>query len=167
MRKLYWEKEIDTYLLKNSDEILVALSFKLAGNSSFLINSKEYFISKRGFWNPGYFIEHKEECILKLTHSFWGSNGKIVFNDGTEYGTDYKTLGGLKLRFLDGKKELLVYKTEVVNNRPELHFHVIENIMDAEKLLILAALGMTIFSTIFRESSTSDDDITTLLLFTA
>ncbi len=164
MKKLYWTKKGDDYLLKNDEEVLLSLFFKLSGTSSFIINNKEYIISKKGFWNPGYFIKHNEEYILKLTHHFWGSNGKIVFNDGTEYTTDYKTRGGLKLRLTEEDREILAYKTQFVNSRPVMNFQVSENMLDADKLLIMAALGMTIYTTIFGEDGTSDADTATFLL---
>ncbi|MCY7291537.1 MAG: hypothetical protein LH615_05070 [Ferruginibacter sp.] len=55
----------------------------------------------------------------------------------------------------------------MVNKSPTMNFQVMENILDADKLLILAALGATIFSTITEDGGTGGDDMATLLLMTA
>lgn len=166
MEKLSWTNEGNKYFLKSGESILMTLQVYPAATAEFNLNGKKYVISTKGIWNPCCYITSEEKEILKLTHNFWSSKGKIVFLDGTECNSEYTSRGGLKLRFSEAEKEVLSYGVSFENKRPHLIFKLGFEMIDAEKLLILAALGMTMFSSLFKEIAGESDSTTlpTLLL---
>ena len=123
MKNLKWISNGENHYLKNDEETLVDLIIAPLKKPSFIINQKKYIVSCKGFWNPAYIIHCEEQEIVKITHSLWGGNGRIIFNDG-------KTM------------------------------------IDAEKILILSAIGLIIFSSIFQEMATGSDATTTAMLAT-
>jgi len=165
MNDLYWVKENGKYLLKNNDAILIDLSMNTTGQSVFTINNKQYTIARKGFWNAYYYIADGYTEVLRIVHSFWGSNGKIAFADGSSYISEYKAKSGvLCMRFIDGDKEILSYKTMLQKHSLSLDFTVGTSMVDAEKLLLLAALGKVLFTTLFNDGSATDDATTSVLL---
>ncbi len=162
MTNLQWIRERDTCLLKDQETVLIDLRLQHGGNASFFIQQKKYNITRKGFWMPVYHLVQNNEPVLKMIHSFWGSNAKIVFEDGSTYSMEYKNRNGLQIIFLDGKQEILSYGTVLNEKQPILSFHIGIAMEDAEKLLQLAALGMTIATCIFKENS-SDDAIITMI----
>jgi hypothetical protein len=104
--------------------------------------------------------------VVKITHSLWGGNGRIVFGDGKTYSTSYTNKCGLKLRFLKDENEILVYGIEFVNKKPTLAFSIGIAMIDVDKILILSAVGMIIFSSIFKEMASGSDATTTAMLAT-
>ena len=166
MKNLKWISNGENHYLKNDEETLVDLIIAPLKKPSFIINQKKYIVSCKGFWNPAYIIHCEEQEIVKITHSLWGGNGRIIFNDGKTYNTNYTNKGGLKLRFLKDENEILTYRIEFVNKKPVLAFSIGTTMIDAEKILILSAIGMIIFSSIFKEMATGSDATTTAMLAT-
>ncbi len=164
MKNIQWIKDGKKELLKKEDEVLIDLSFQPGGVSHFSINNKNFAVNRKGFWNPVYSVTENEKEVLLLSHNFWGSNGKLVFADGAVYACVYQNKGGLKMKFLKGDMEILSYGLEMKNHRPETTFHLGIALVDAEKLLLLAALGKVIFSTLFMEDSSGDDFLLSTLL---
>lgn len=165
MNNLYWVKENGKHLLKNNDNVLIELSINVTGQSIFTINQKQYTIGRKGFWNAYYYIADGNLELVKIIHSFWGSNGKIAFTDSTSFTSEYKAKSGtLHMRFLDGDKEILCYKSLIENSKPTLQFTIGTSMVDAEKLLLLAALGKVLFSTLFNDGNSSDDAAAAILL---
>lgn len=157
MKNLNWQKAGEVYLLQNGNETLLSLSFKLSGISTFVVGGATYQVKKKGFINPVCYVMAGDKEILKLQTPLWGSNGTITFYDGAVFKCDYKSKGRLAVRFLEGGSEILVYSYVLEDNRPVTTFNVGQAILDAEKLLILAALGFVMFSTFFREMSAQTD----------
>ena len=157
MENLKWVKEDKNYILKNDEVAMVNLSISLAKGSSFIIHDKQYQISRKSFWKTGYLVRYNDKEILTLSDNFWGSNGKILFNDGTVYSINFKTKGGLKMRFMDGENEILSYTTAIENKKNVIVFSIGTATTDAEKLLILSALGMMIFTISFGDDASGDD----------
>lgn len=158
MQNLKWINEGNRYILKNGEEVMVDLLHSLSGNDTFFINAKKYNIVCKGFWNPGYEIKLEEKTILRFSYGIWKNAGTIIFSDGSQYQSDYRSKNGLKMRFLDKENEIMVYGMEY-NNRQNISmsFYVGIVMEDAEKLLILAALGMSIFSSQLREMISGED----------
>ncbi len=164
MKNLHWIKENEIYLLKNENQTLVTLTASLTAKSIFTIDNKQYYVTRKGLWNPVYIITSNDEVVAKLSHSFWGSNGKIVFANGNEYRTEYKTKRGFKLSFFDKENEILSFVTEIKNGQVSHIFNVGIALEDAEQLLIFSALGKIIVTNMYKELSNDD---TILLLLTA
>lgn len=157
MRNLKWIKEDKRYLLKSDESSMIDLTITSAGAASFFIANKQYQVSKKGFFSPAYIVQSEGEEILKLSHGFWGSSGRIAFSDGSVYTSEYKNKGGLKMRFMDGENEILSYGRNVENKKLVPSFSIGISMVDADKLLILAALGVIIFQCLFSEDSSGDD----------
>lgn len=166
MKNLKWVREDKKYLLKNDETTMIDLSVNPSNTSSFVIDNKQYQVFHKGFFSPVYIVQSNEKEILKLSHSFWGSNGKIVFNDGTVYTCDYKNKGGLTMRFMDGDNEILSYGRSIENKNVVPFFSIGIAMVDAEKLLVLAALGFIMVQCLFKEDDASDD-ASLLLVITA
>ena len=166
MKNIKWVNEGEKHYLKSDAETLIDLTIIPLKKPSFIINQQKYTVSNKGFWNPAYVISCNDQEVVKITHSIWGGNGKVVFSDGEISSTHYSNKGGLKLRFLKDENELLVYGIEFVNKKPVLTFNIGTTLIDAEKILLLSAIGMIIFSTIFNEVATGSDATTTALLAT-
>ena len=165
MTNLQWIKEEKKYLLVNDKITLVEVIINTAGTSNFNIGSKQYQVTRKGVFSHVYIVQSNEEIILKLSHSFWGSNGRIVFNDQSVYSCDYRTKAGLKIVFRDGENEILSYSRSLQNNKVITSFSVGISMIDADKLLVMAALGFIMLQSLFREDSSDDGD--TLLLMVA
>ncbi len=164
MKNLKWEKTESSFLLKNLNEILLSVIFKPGAASEFNIGSSTYRIEKKGFWIPTLRVLLDDQEILKTTHSFWGSKGTITFIDGTTYQIDYNVNKLLKISFSDKEKEILSYGTMFEDKHPVMYFSMGTAILDADKLLILSALGLVMFYSAFRENSASEEIMTFLLL---
>ncbi len=165
MQNLTWTRKGSKNLLISDGNVLVTLNIKSTTGADFLLNDREYIISTKGAWNPVCYVTSNGLEILKLTHGFWTSKGKIIFNDGSIYDTEYISKAGIKLRFSNAGNEILSYAVAFENKRAVLHFAIGIEMIDADKLLILAALGMTMFSGIFMEIA-GDNDTTTAAFLT-
>lgn len=167
MKNLKWVKTGDSYILQNDDSLLLTLEVKPGKDSVFILNNRQYAVVQKGFWSSAYYVISEGEEIVKLSHGFWGSKGKIDFNDGSVYLSAYSSSSGLKMQFTDAGKEILTYGMAFENKRPELTFTVSTAMIDAEKLLILAALGMVVFSVVYKEMAGDGDGTALILLSTA
>ena len=167
MKNIKWVNEGEKHYLKSDIETLIDLTITSLKKPSFILNQKQYIVSNKGFWNPSYLISCNEQEVVKITLNLWGGNGKVVFSDGEICSTHYTNKGGLKLRFLKDENELLVYGIEFVNKKPVLAFNIGTTLIDAEKILLLSAIGMIIFSTIFKEMAGGSDTESDLILLTA
>jgi len=157
MQQLHWVKQGMQFYLKKGNETLVELTLNLKGLSSFTLNSKQYVASRKGAWNPGYFIAEKGQAVLSLKYGFWGSKGNIAFSDGAMYTCNYKSKGGLKMRFFNGEEELMAYGLGFENKRPVLNFSIGATTQITEKILLLAALGLIAFYPLFMSTAGGDD----------
>lgn len=161
MKNLTWIQEDEKWRLKNDEAILVDVTINLASTSTFSIEHKQYQVVKKGFFSPVYIVQSNEGDILNLSHSFWGSKGRIVFNDGAIYSCDYKYKGGFKMHFMDGDNNILSYARAIENKKTVPAFSIGISMVDAEKLLILSALGLILLQSLFMEDS-SDNDVALL-----
>ena len=166
MKNIKWINQGEKHYLKNDEETLIELTIIPLKKPSFIINQKQYNVSSKGFWNPSYIVSCNEQEVVKVSHSLWGNGGRIVFADAKIYTTKYTNKGGLKLKFLKDENEILVYGIEFINKKPILSFNIGTTMIDAEKILILSAIGMIIFSSIFKEMATGSDATTTAMLAT-
>lgn len=162
MTNLQWVRDKETCFLKDQETTLLTLHLQQAGDAQLQIRDKQYRIRRKGFWKPVYQILQNETTLVTLSHGFWGSNGKIVFGDGTVCTMEYKNRNGLKLCFMDQEKEILSFGTVFQNGQYTISFHIGIVMEDAEKLLLLSALGMTIFSCMVKENI-SDDVLITMI----
>lgn len=167
MKNLQWIIEGEKHFLKNDYETLIDLTINALKKPSFIINQKHYTVRSNGFWNPSYIVSCTEHEVARVTHILWGSGGQIFFNDGKIYTTSYTNKGGLKLKFLKDENEILVYGIEFINKKPALVFNIGTTMIDAERILILSAIGMIIFSTIFKEMADGSDAGSDLILLSA
>ncbi len=168
MSNLQWTKEGDKHLLKNDGTAQIELTIQSGGKSNCIINGIQYTISSKGFWQPIYQIKKDDVEILKLTHSFWGSNGTLHFEDRSTYSLKYTTGSNFKLIFRDADDDIITFGTTRVNNKLEMTYNIGISVVDADKVLLLSALGMVIFSGMYREPMSDDDtNSLNLLLFTA
>jgi hypothetical protein len=151
VNNLKWISDGQKKMLMSEGHILVSLHIRSAINAEFLLNDKTYSIRTKGIWNPSYGVFSADQEIITLSYSFWTTKGRIVFNDGAVYESAYTSKGGLKLRFLNNGHEILSYGYVFENKRPSMVFSLGTDMIDAEKLLLLAALGMTMFSGVFME----------------
>ncbi len=121
------------------------------------MNEIRYEIHREGFWNQRYIVtkDGKEEATL--SHNFWGSKGRIQFAEGITFCSDYKYKNILTLRFLDGESEILRYHVEGDSGKQFAEFSLGIAIVDAEKLLLMTALGMVMFLNIFNEFNGGED----------
>mgnify|MGYP007086748585 CR=1 FL=1 len=164
VKNLTWTRNGQMNLLISDGQPLITLRLRSATAAEFELNNKTYRISTKGLWNPVCSVHQDDREVLRLSYGFWRSKGKIIFNDGSEYDSEYRSKGGLKLRFLNNGNEILSYGYAFENRRPVLVFSLGTDMIDAEKLLILAALGMTIYTGIFKEISGDIDSTTAALL---
>lgn len=167
MKNLKWTSEGEKHYLKSDTETLIDLTIVPLKKPSFIINQQQYTVSSKGFWNPSYIVSWNEQEVVKVSHSLWGNGGRIVFTDGKIYTTKFTNKGGLKLKFLKDENEILVYGIEFINKKPTLVFNIGTTMIDAEKILILSAIGMIIFSTIFKEMAGGSDAGSDLILLSA
>jgi hypothetical protein len=166
MHNLQWLQEDGKQLLKNNGTVLVTLDIKNSSNAVFMLNNRQYTVVQKGAWIPFTCVSFQGEEILRLSFSFWGSKGKILFNDGTQYNCRYSSKPSLKMQFADREDEILRYGIEFQNKRPVLTFTVGTTLLDADKLLILAALGRVHFAGIYNEIA-GGDDITSLAVLSS
>lgn len=157
-----WQKNGNQYLLVNNNEILVRVSRDAHYKSVFEMDNKLYHYRPKGFWNPTYIVTHKDEEILQLKNSWWGGDGQIEFKDKSQYAVRISSRNGLQLQFLDGDREILLYGSKIENRKMKMTFSVADAIIDAEKLLIMAAIGFITFAPYVAENS-GQVEITTLL----
>lgn len=167
MKNVQWIREGRNYWLQSDGTSLISLTVHPATGSEFILNNRKYSIRTKGVWNPASYVSVNGSEILKLTHRFWGSKGTITFTDGTIYESEYTSKGGLQLCFLNAGHEILSFRIVFENKQPVLKFTMGIEVIDAEILLILAALGMTLFSSIFEEMTGENDNTTATLLLTA
>jgi hypothetical protein len=167
MDNLVWIKEGEKYFLKTENNVLIVLTHQTIANAIVTINQKNYSIYRKGSWRPAFYIKEEETEIVKLSHNFWGSNGKIICWDDTVYKCEYLNKGGLKLRFLDGENELFSYNLTVEPQKQTISFSIGNSMEDAEKLLLLVALGMVLFASLVGDNISSNDDNATMMLMVA
>jgi hypothetical protein len=167
MQNLLWNKTGDLYYLESPSEKLVQLHYEPANKISFRINDESYELKRTGFWNQRYTVYKNNQVVVKLSHNFWGSTGKINFSDGTQYMSDYKNKNTLALRLLDGESEILSYQEGLEDGKRKAILLLGVALVDAEKILLLATLGMVMFLNIFNEFKDEGDDAGFLLLATA
>lgn len=158
MKNLQWTKEGGHYLLKNKEEVFINLNHTPSKSATFSINNRYYSISLKGFWAPRYVVSYEGENILELAYSLWKTSGNIKCSDGSTYQLKYESKNGFKMRFLDGESEILSYAMDYKDLKNlKMSFYIGTVMEDAEKLLRLAALGMSIFLSHIGEMTSADD----------
>ncbi len=167
MKNVKWIKDSEKYFLKNDEALLIELTSQSVGSVSVTINQKNYSIYRKGSWRPSFYIKVEETEIVKLSHGFWGSSGKILCWDDTVYKCEYLNKGGLKIRVLDGQQELLSYFLPREAKQRSVSFSIGTSMEDAEKLLLLCALGLVLFNSLVGEDYSNNDDNSTFLLMVA
>lgn len=167
MTNLTWEKVGDVYYLESPSEELVKLHYKLVGKIIFWMNDEVYEIKRSGFWNQRYTLLKRNQEVLSVSHNFWGINGNIYFSDGAQYTFDFQSNQPLTLLFLDGESEILSYNVGKEEGKRKAIINLGIALVDAERLLLLATLGMVMFLNIFNEFNDGGDDADILLLVTA
>ena len=162
-----WIKEGELYYLRTENESLLSLKFDLLKSTTFKIRNQEYTIQKKGFWQPYYLVYKGEQLIAKLLHDFWGSKGRIELANFTTYQVEYTFKNTLTLKFLHKEQEILSYHVETTGAVSKSVFKVGVVIVEEELLMVLAALGMTIFLSIFNEFTSGDGDVAMLTMISA
>lgn len=159
MNNLTWNKTGDAYYLASPAEELVKLQYELIGKTVFWMNHEVYEVKRSGFWNQRYTVYKNNLEVVSVSHNFWGSKGSIKFLDGVQLTSDYKCKNILTLRFLDGNAEILKYHVGTENGKHQTIFNLGIALVDADRLLLLATLGMIMFLHIFNEFKEDDGDI--------
>lgn len=168
MGNLYWTKVGEKHFLKNDDATLIELVMLTHDTATCIMGDKVFNIQKKGFWRHTYSIVNNAVEVAKLTHQFWGSNGTILFADGSSYSLTYTTGSNFKLIFREGENVIITFGTKMVNNSLAITYNIGISMIDAEKLLLLSSLGMVIFYSMCKENLTDDDTNTlNLLILTA
>ncbi|GCC51754.1 hypothetical protein SanaruYs_19830 [Chryseotalea sanaruensis] len=162
-----WTKEGEYYNLSTEKESLLKLKFDLLKTTTFQIGDQEYIIEKKGFWQPYYLVHKGEALVATLRHDFWGSKGRIELTNQTTYQVEYKFKNTLTLRFLHQEQEILSYHVETTGALSKSVFRVGVVIVEEELLLVLAAMGMTIFLSIFNEFKADSGDASVLIAIAA
>jgi hypothetical protein len=166
MKNLSWKKTGDAYYLASPSEEFVKLLYE-ANKIVFWTNEEVYEVRRSGLWNQRYTVCKNNQEVVSVSHNFWGSKGKISFSDGTLFTSEYKYKNTLTLRFLDRESEILSYHVGMEDGKRKTVFNLGVALVDAERLLLLATLGMVMFLNIFNEFKDSEDDADILLLVTA
>ncbi len=165
MKNVKWIRKGESELLMTGDQVLIDLKVNLVKDSTCFIQHNEYTLRRKGMWQHNYFMFHQDKQVLKMVFNFWGNKGKVHFYDGTFIDCDFHVNGGMKIRFLDNDQEILSYKSVGKPGSRETVFNIGIAFVDAEKLLMLAAIGKYIFSIMYHECS--DDVASNILLLTA
>lgn len=159
MQNLQWLKEDETFYLKNNEEVLVRLAFKLTRYAEFNIYGNEYKITRKGIWNTTYLVEHQNKEIAKFSNSLWGSTGTILFNDQSQYTCIHTSSKEIKIVFLQEEEEVLSYELPLSGQKTSMIMKIGTSIIDAEKILILSVLGFLLIYPIFIELKGSSHKI--------
>lgn len=167
MENLYWTKTGDAYYLASPSEELVKLQYDHGDKTLFWSNDEWFEVKRSGLWNQRYSIYKKNQELVSVSHNFWGSKGKLIFADGSQYTSDYNYKNIVTLRFLDGDSEILSYHVGAENGKQKAVLNVGSALIDAEKILLLASLGLVMFLNIFNEFNDGGDEGGLLLLATA
>jgi len=167
MKNLSWKKTGDSYYLASRSEELVKLQYEPDNKIVFWMNNEVYEVRRSGLWNQRYSVSRNNREVVSVSHNFWGSKGKINFSDGAQYTSDYKYKNTLTLRFLEGDSEVLSYHVGLDGGKRNAVFNLGVAMVDADRLLLLAALGMVMFLNIFNEFNDEGDGADLLLLVTA
>jgi hypothetical protein len=154
---MQWIRQNDQYQLINQGETLVSVTIRQHKHAEAIINGVGHDIRLTGFWNPGYTVTNNSGTVLTLTHSFWGSKGKIRFADGSTFSSQYLNHRNLELQLQQDGAMVVSYAVSYAAGRPVMVFQAGIALEDAEKLLILAALGLTMFSAILTETQAGTD----------
>lgn len=166
MNNLAWRKLGDAYYLASPNEELVKIQLESGSKAVFWMNNEVYEVKRSGFWNQRYAITRGQREIAVVTHTFWGSTGKISLYDGTTCTSEYHYSSKLTMRFAEGSGEILRYQAVTENgvHKPVLTLGI--SMVDADKLLLLATLGMVMFLNFFNEFE-NDGDVGAILLATS
>ena len=167
MENLSWTKSGNHYLMASTSQEFVKLQFQTTGESTFWMNEERYKVKKSGFWNQRYTVYTDNKEVLTLTHNFWGSKGTIHFSDGTQYQSDYAHKNILTLLFLDQHTEILRYSVDSKNGKHQAVLNLGLALVDADRLLLLATLGMVIFLNIFNEFNDSGGEADAFFMVSA
>lgn len=157
MGNLTWTKSGDQYLLASPKQELVKLRYQSIGKTTFWLNEVTYEVKRSEFSNRRYTVYASDQQVLSLRNNFWGSKGIIQFPDGTQYLSDYTRKNTLTLHFLDPDTEILSYSVETSSGRQQVVLNLGWALLDADRLLLLATLGMVIFLNIFNEFNDGGD----------
>jgi len=167
MADLFWTKTGDAYYLASSTEELVKLQFDGSSKIIFWMNNEVYEVRRLGWWSRSIAILHKHQEVLVATQRSCGSGGTVTFADGAQFLIDYKSSGPFVLRVMDGQSEILRYRASEDHGQKTAILTLGITLIDAERLLQLATLGMVLFLTRFKDCRTSGNDEDILLLVTA
>jgi hypothetical protein len=152
-------KKGDAYYLATPEVEIMKLLVEATGKAIFWLNDEVYEVKRAGLWSSRYTICKSNKEVLSLSNNFWGGKGKIQFADGTHYISSYSYSCTMKLRFSDGDSEILQYGVSNEGGKQQVTLNVGIALIDADRLLILAALGMTLFLDMLNQIQDSDDTI--------
>ncbi|MDX2173749.1 MAG: hypothetical protein SFY56_11560 [Bacteroidota bacterium] len=157
MINLNWVKTTKSFLLKNEDTILVNLNYNVGKKSSFYIDENEYTIDLVGFWIPEYVVLKGNRKIISLKQSFWENKGEIIFNDTYCFTSEYKNKNGLSLVISEGDNHVLSYKIKFEGTTRTVVLEMGTNLIDVDKILLLATLGFVMINSALSDESSSGD----------
>lgn len=157
-----WQKDKEVYLLVNNNEILIKVFMDLNNKAMFEINNKLYQFKHKGFFNPVYFVTCEGQEILHLKNSLWGGKGYVEFSDTAHFSLKISSGSDFKLQFFDGVQEILTYGYKIEKKKSKMTFAVGEAIIDADKLLILSAVGLITFTPYIAENNGGEELLTIL-----
>ncbi len=167
MNKPVWKKVGDSYLLTSSEEELIRLNYRVGNACSFAISKMEYSAERKGFWSQHYEVIQNGIKTATLSFNFWGSKGHIQFEDGTRYQSNFTYKNVLTLKFTEGDSEILRYYVNGEPGKQYAAFSLGMVMLDADKLLIMAALGMILFLSIFNEFNSDGGDVPMVIVVSA
>lgn len=157
MVNLNWIKTTNSFLLKDNDSVLVNLNYNVGKKSIFYIDEQEYTIDLVGFWIPEYVVIKGRQKIISLKPSFWKNKGEVIFNDSSRFTTEYKNKNGLSLIISEGDNHVLSYKSKFVGTTRTVVLEMGINLIDVDKILLLATLGFVMLNSALSEESSSGD----------
>lgn len=152
MINLKWQQNNDWLSLEKEGEVLLVMTVPFAGRCLFRIGTREYRIQPKGLWNPNWFVLIGDAEEARLTHKVWSTKARLKFADGALYTCRYTSSPFLQLQFLQGEEETISLGIRTTSpGRWELLFNVGKVLPDADRLLILAAIGMAKFYGVAKE----------------
>lgn len=151
MKELKWKKSGDAYYLSTSTENLVRLHYEHMGHIVFWINREPFEVKQSGFWAQRYAVFKDGNKLVSLSDRFLGSTGEIRFSDGTRYSCLYNQYREFTLHFFDDKNEILNYYLVEEHGKKQAALQLGTTLWDAERLLVLASLGMVVLLFLFEE----------------
>ncbi len=146
MGNLRWKKLTDTFTLMLDNETLVQLHYTNCTHATFQLGSDMYTVVVEGRWRPRYLVTKNNAPVISVSTSLWRNHGTISMRSGEVYEIEYGFKDGVTVRFYDQQQEILIYNECDNQETGQIKFQVGTALVDGEKVVLLATLGLIMFS---------------------